>query len=88
MVYTMTEHAQKRRRRPLSLDADKVRRKRIEAGLTQELTAEKVGVTKGYVCQIETGRRGGSPAVIVRLAAALGCQVADLMPDIPVKAAV
>lgn len=75
-------------RKPLDQDPQKVRRRRYEAGLTQKALAEKSGVSSTYLCGIERGARNASPVALSRLADALGCKVADLMPDLPVKAAV
>jgi len=40
-------------------------------GLSQETLAQKAGIGQGYLSDLETGRRAGAPATLVRLAAAL-----------------
>ncbi|MFF7521215.1 helix-turn-helix domain-containing protein [Streptomyces pseudovenezuelae] len=59
---------------------ESIRRKRIEAGLKQKELAHKVGISTPHMSSIEHGRVNPSPPVLLRLAAALGCQVPDLMP--------
>lgn len=57
-----------------------VRRKRIEAGLKQIDLARQAGISKPHMSSIEHGRVSPSPPVLRRLAEALGCETADLMP--------
>ncbi|WP_340382244.1 helix-turn-helix transcriptional regulator [Streptomyces sp. SS7] len=66
----------------LNQDPARLRRKRVEAGLTQKDLAQRVGVTKGHMSLVESGRRGASPDLLKRLAAVLDCAVADLMPPV------
>jgi transcriptional regulator with XRE-family HTH domain len=88
----MTEHSSRRRpgrpRTALPLDGSKLRRRRIVQGLTLQQAAEKAQITKGHLSMIETGRRGGTPPVLLRLARVLDCSVESLMPDTPQQAAV
>ena len=49
-------------------------------GLTQAELAERVGLSKIYVSQIETGKRNGSTKTLKRIAHALGVGLDDLMP--------
>lgn len=67
-------------------DPGRVRRKRIEAGLNQTALARKAGISKNHMSMVERGVAGASPGVLARLAEALGCQTADLMPPEPVSA--
>ena len=60
---------------------ERVYRKRVEAGLSQDQAASMAGIVRSHLSGIENGQRGASPAVLCRIAAALGCNVADLMPD-------
>jgi transcriptional regulator with XRE-family HTH domain len=77
----MNENATpKRRRRPLPMDPAKIARRRIELGLTVTKAAAEAGIHKSYLSQIENGHRGGSPAVVLRIASALRCEPTDLMP--------
>ena len=47
--------------------------------LTQDALAEKVGVGKSYISQIETGRREGSISVYRKIAKALQIDIDDLV---------
>ena len=47
--------------------------------LTQDALAEKVGVGKSYISQIETGRREGSVRVYRKIAKALQIDIDDLV---------
>lgn len=48
-------------------------------GFTQEALAERAGVGKSYVSQIEAGKKTGSAAVLRALAVALRVDLDDLM---------
>jgi transcriptional regulator with XRE-family HTH domain len=48
---------------------------RIRLGLTQRQLAEKVGVTRGYVANIELGRANPTLGLVTRVAAALDLEV-------------
>ncbi|MFJ9895279.1 helix-turn-helix domain-containing protein [Streptomyces sp. NPDC091280] len=63
-------------------DPARVRRRRVEAGLSQVSLARRVGVTKGHLSLVESGGRGASPELLGRLANALSCEIADLMPPL------
>lgn len=43
--------------------------------------AERAGVTKQHVSMAEKGTANFGPANLSRIAEALGCTVADLLPD-------
>lgn len=47
-------------------------------GLTQNDLATKVGISKAYLCQIETGKREGAIKTLHSIATALGITVDDL----------
>ena len=51
---------------------------RDHRGLTQDALAENAGVSKAYLCQIETGKRHGSVKTLKTLAKALGVTLNDL----------
>lgn len=57
----------------------RLRRKRIEAGLSQRLLAEKAGVSKQLISALECGESGASPASLAAIADALECPVTELM---------
>ncbi len=56
-----------------------VRQLRQDKGLTQEQLAFEAGLDLTYVGGIERGRRNPSLLVMVRLAAALDAEIADLV---------
>jgi transcriptional regulator with XRE-family HTH domain len=56
-----------------------VRRLRIEAGLNQKNLAAKAAISEAHMSHIEHGRVNPSPPVLGRIAAALGCEIPDLM---------
>jgi transcriptional regulator with XRE-family HTH domain len=76
----------KTRKKRLPQSPERVERKRIEAGLQQGELAALAGIVPSHMSAIENGRWGASPALLHRLAAALGCKVTDLMPDEKVAA--
>ena len=49
-------------------------------GFTQDALAEKAGISKAYLSQIETGKRIGVAKTLKALAAALGVTLNDLQP--------
>jgi transcriptional regulator with XRE-family HTH domain len=57
----------------------RIRRLRLEAGVTQEKLAWSIDLDKGYMSQIESGRRLPSLVVLVRIAEQLGLEAADLL---------
>lgn len=65
---------------PPNQDPQRLRRRRIEAGLNQGELAAKVGIHPSHMSWLERGMRGASPRVLKRIAAELKCEVSDLMP--------
>jgi transcriptional regulator with XRE-family HTH domain len=63
--------------------AANLRRLRASAGLTLEAVAERAGVSKNTVIQVEQGRANPSIATLCRLADALGVGVASLIETPP-----
>ena len=53
---------------------------REHRGLTQQQVADLAGISKPYLSQLESGRRGGSIDVLSALARALGLSIDDLIP--------
>lgn len=64
-------------------DPREIRRRRIEAGLSQTDLALKAGVSKSHVSDVENGRAGFSPKNLKALATALGCTIRDLLLPAP-----
>lgn len=62
-----------------------LRDRRGKAGLSQEALAEAARLSRTSVVNIEAGRQGASLATVYRLADAVGCDPADLLPT-PVAA--
>ena len=52
-----------------------VRAKRIEQGLSQEILAEKVGITPTHIKHIESGHRNPSFEVLYKIAAILNLSI-------------
>lgn len=63
--------------------AANVRRRRDAAGLSLAQLAELAGTAKGTVVAIEAGRANPTVDTVYALAAALGCQMADLLAGAP-----
>jgi transcriptional regulator with XRE-family HTH domain len=62
---------------------EEIRRRRKEQGLTIPQLAAKAGMAPSAISQIETGKRSPHSASVIKLAAALECEVADLYPRAP-----
>jgi len=54
---------------------------REHRGLTQELLAATAGISKAYLCQIETRKRTGAMKTLKALADALAVSIDDLRDD-------
>ncbi|MYR36408.1 helix-turn-helix domain-containing protein [Streptomyces sp. CFMR 7] len=63
-------------------DPAQIRRRRVEAGLTQEELARRASTTKSHISMVERGISGASAPLLARLAGAFGCEVSDLMPSV------
>jgi transcriptional regulator with XRE-family HTH domain len=59
---------------------EEIRRRRQEKGLTGVELAARASMAPSAVSQIETGKRTPNSASVIKLAEALGCEVADLYP--------
>jgi transcriptional regulator with XRE-family HTH domain len=60
---------------------EKLRRKRVEAGLNQTDLALETGIQQSHISKLERGASSTTPKSLARLARALGCTIADLLPD-------
>ncbi len=67
-------------RNPLDHDPAKLRRRRVEAGLTATDLAARVECSTGHLSELEAGTRNPSPPLLKSLARELGCRTSDLMP--------
>ena len=56
---------------------------RKNAGLTQAVVAEKLGITAASVCQWETGKNLPRAEKLPEIATLYGCAVNDLLSDNP-----
>jgi transcriptional regulator with XRE-family HTH domain len=57
----------------------RIREARDGRGLTQEVLADKVGISRGYLARIETGRHEPSLTMLAKLAKALGVKPGALL---------
>ena len=62
-------------------DPDKLRRKRIEAGLNQTGLAQAAGIQQSHISKLERGVSDTTAAYLARIAKVLGCTVADLLAE-------
>ncbi len=62
--------------------ARRIRAARLKQGLTQDNLAERLGMKKAYVFQLERGSANPTLKTMVRVGFALGLEPADLMPRI------
>ncbi|NUP19843.1 MAG: helix-turn-helix transcriptional regulator [Streptomyces sp.] len=70
----------------LAQDPVRVLRKRVQAGLAQNETAARIGISAAQLCRIEKGKSGASASVLSRLAEVYDCEIAELMPPDPTAA--
>ena len=61
-----------------------IRQLRKKAGLTQEQLAEKIGTTAQNISQYERNIRNPKIETVFRIAKALGCNIADLDPELAI----
>ena len=57
------------------------RKLRISEGLTLEALANKVGIGKSMLCQIERGTKTMSLPIAVEISKALNCSIYDLLDE-------
>lgn len=68
-----------------------IRKARIEAGISQEELAGRMGVEQFYISGLEAGRRNATLVTLWKAAIALGIDAADLFakgghrPELPTK---
>ena len=61
----------------------RLRHRRKQRGLTLEAVAERAGLSASAVSLIETGKREAKISTLIGLAAALDCQLAELLSSAP-----
>lgn len=59
----------------------RLREVRQQRGLSQEKLAADAGLARNFISMVETGQRNVTIATVSKLAQALNCRMADLMPD-------
>lgn len=59
----------------------RLRQLRTARELSQESLAGLAGLHRTFVSMVERGKRNVTIATVEKLAKALGCRMADLMPD-------
>ena len=63
---------------------EKIRKRRIELGITQKDVAKMIGTTNSYVSAVEKQKRGVKKETrLAKFAEALQCSVDDLRSDVP-----
>jgi transcriptional regulator with XRE-family HTH domain len=62
-------------------DPEKLRRKRIEAGLNQTDLAQVTGIQQSHLSKLERGASNTTAKSLARIAKALGCTVTDLLAE-------
>jgi transcriptional regulator with XRE-family HTH domain len=60
---------------------ERVRRRRDSLGITQEALAQKIGIHRPVLSDIETGQHSPTLRTIERVASALGLTVGQLLGD-------
>ena len=58
---------------------DRIRKRRLKLGLSQEALALESGINRTYIGSLEAGERNPSLENVARLATALGVDAADLV---------
>jgi transcriptional regulator with XRE-family HTH domain len=61
----------------------RLRHRRKQRGLTLEAVAERAGLSASAVSLIETGKREAKISTLISLAAALDCELAELLTSVP-----
>lgn len=59
----------------------RLRAVRKQRGFSQEKLAAEAGLARNFISMVENGQRNVTIATVSKLAQALGCRMADLMPD-------
>lgn len=70
-------------RKIINLFGQRVRERRLELGLTQQELAERVGLHRSYIGEIELGKRNVTLKNAEKIAKALQVSIASLLERIP-----
>ena len=70
----------------LTQDPGRLKRRRVEAGLSLREAAARAGCHWTTIGKLERGDRSAEPRTLAALAKAYGCKIAALMHDEPGKA--
>ncbi|WP_329214967.1 helix-turn-helix transcriptional regulator [Streptomyces sp. NBC_01485] len=62
------------------VDPQRLTRRRVEAGLSQNALAQAIGVSKQLVSAVSLGKANFSPEKLAQVADVLNCEIADLLP--------
>ncbi|GHA00927.1 helix-turn-helix transcriptional regulator [Streptomyces echinoruber] len=62
------------------IDPQRLTRRRVEAGLSQNALAKAIGVSKQLVSAVSNGKANFSPETLAKAAQVLGCEIVDLLP--------
>lgn len=68
---------------PLEQLGERIRGHRKSIGLSQEALAAKAGIDRSYIGGVERGERNLTFTMLCGIAAALGCDVANLTAGLP-----
>lgn len=68
---------------PPTQDPKRLQWHRVQAGLTKKELAERTGLHKTTIGRYERGLSNAHPGNLKKLAEALNCETADLMPPEP-----
>ncbi|MFJ6841426.1 helix-turn-helix transcriptional regulator [Streptomyces griseoluteus] len=68
-----------------AIDPERLKRRRVAAGLSQTDLADIIGVTKQHVSMVATGQANFSPRLLKATAVALDCEIEDLLADEPAE---
>ncbi|NLH73271.1 MAG: helix-turn-helix transcriptional regulator [Verrucomicrobia bacterium] len=70
---------------PMSAVGDRIRARRLELGWTQEKLAGEAGVSKGFLSDLESGKRNVGAETLLSIATVLGVSMDYLMKGGPVR---
>jgi transcriptional regulator with XRE-family HTH domain len=63
------------------VDPQRLTRRRVEAGLSQNALARAIGVSKQLVSAVSLGKANFSPETLAKAAEVLNCTIRDLLPE-------